>query len=104
MNVKAVTRIADINDEFRKTSMNFVLTRGVMALGDTDAVVDLVRRFDSFSESNDPYGEHDFGAFNLNGQDIFWKIDYYDQAFKYRKDPLNPECNRVLTVMLTSEY
>lgn len=104
MNVEVDTNIAELNDKFRKTSIGFVLTRGVMALGDIDAVIDLVRRFDCFNESNDPYGEHDFGAFSLNGKDVFWKIDYYDQELKYGKDPLDPECNRVLTVMLSSEY
>jgi hypothetical protein len=28
-------------------------------------------------EDNDPHGEHDFGAFEHEGQRIFWKIDYY---------------------------
>lgn len=104
MNVETGSKIADINDTFRKTSMNYVITKGVIHLGDTDAVIDLVRRFDSFNVSNDPYGEHDFGAFSFNGEDIFWKIDYYDQELKYGKDPLDPGCNRVLTVMLSSEY
>jgi hypothetical protein len=29
-------------------------------------------------EDNDPHGEHDFGAFDIEGAGtIFWKIDYY---------------------------
>ena len=57
-----------------------------------------------FVESNDPYGEHDFGSLNWEGHKIFWKIDYYDPAFKGWCSPLQPECERVLTVMLAEEY
>jgi len=34
-----------------------------------------VESFDSFTEDNDPHGEHDFGAFEHEAQRIFWKID-----------------------------
>lgn len=104
MDVEDDTKVAEINDRFRKTSTSFVLTKGVVQLDSTDAVIDLVRRFDSFNESNDPYGEHDFGAFSFDGEDIYWKIDYYDQELKYGKDSLDPMCHRVLTVLLSSEY
>lgn len=40
----------------------------------------------------------------VSGQKVFWKIDYYDAELKYGKDPLDPKCNRVLTIMLASEY
>ena len=104
MNVEAASKIAEINDKFRKTNMDFVITSGVMHLGNTDAVIDLVRRFDSFNLSNDPYGEHDFGAISFDGQVIVWKIDYYDQNLKNVMNPLDPACRRVLTVLLSSEY
>ena len=35
---------------------------------------------------------------------IFWKIDYYDPELKGWCDPLAPQCRRVMTVMLASEY
>ncbi len=55
---------------------------------------------------NDPYGEHDFGAIDHNGQKIYWKIDYYDPDLKYgSKDPSGPvQTARVLTIMLANEY
>ena len=56
---------------------------------------------------NDPYNEHDFGAFSQEGVGkIFWKIDYYDAAMKYgSEDPADPtKTTRVLTIMLASEY
>ena len=56
-----------------------MLSAGLVAFFEKDlaAVVELVRAFDDFSEDNDPYGEHDFGAFEYQGQTINWKIDYY---------------------------
>jgi hypothetical protein len=39
-----------------------------------------VMAFDTFTADNDPYGEHDFGSLDYEGQRIFWKIDYYDRA------------------------
>jgi len=104
-------RIRQLNDEFRKTLSNggtVVMTRGVMDLPD-DAraqVVLNVAQFSDFKKSNDPYGEHDFGAFNLAGQRFFWKIDYYDKSMHFGADDPSDEKNttRVLTIMLADEY
>jgi Protein of unknown function (DUF3768) len=41
------------------------------------AIREKVELFDSFTEDNEPHGEHDFGAFEHEGQRVFWKIDYY---------------------------
>ena len=58
------------------------------------------------TQANDPYGEHDFGSFDYNGEKIYWKIDYYDKSYQYlSENPANPDItNRVLTVMLAEEY
>lgn len=65
-----------------------------------------VAAYDDFTPDNDPYGEHDFGAFELDGQRLFFKIDYYDLETKIGSpDPSNPDVTcRVLTLMLASEY
>jgi Protein of unknown function (DUF3768) len=78
------------------------------------AAVDIgeqVMKFDTFTPDNDPYGEHDFGAFEYSGHKIFWKIDYYDRASfgtghdMGSEDPSDPaKTLRILTVMLASEY
>ena len=62
--------------------------------------------FDEFNEDNDPYGEHDFGSFDLCGRKFFWKIEYYDRTMEYgSEDPSDPaKTTRVMTVMLASEY
>lgn len=97
-------KIACLNDEYRKSRQGFMVTRGVSALPDIAEVIDMVRDFNEFSEDNDPYGEHDFGSFECFGENLFWKIDYYDSALELWADPLSSECHRVLTVMLAEEY
>ena len=59
-----------------------------------------------FNKGNDPYGEHDMGAFTFKAQKFFWKIDYYDSELLYGVDPYEePESvKRILTIMLANEY
>jgi hypothetical protein len=62
--------------------------------------------FDHWPIGNDPYGEHDFGAFDLFGEKLFFKIDYYHPDH----DTLAPVpssielCRRVLTLMRADDY
>ena len=84
------------------------MTRGISVL-DPDQVVRIlerVRRHDSFDVGNDPYGEHDFGAFDDDGRRILWKVDYYDRTLEGGSpDPSDPTVTvRVLTIMLAEEY
>jgi hypothetical protein len=105
VDVKRAEKIAALNDEFRKANpLQVTITNGVYTLPDLQSLMQAVREFDSFTEDNDPYGEHDFGSLDWHGEKVFWKIDYYDQALEYEKDPLDVECKRVLTVLLASEY
>ncbi len=104
MDVESDTRIAEINDRFRKSGTAFMLTQGTMVLGDVTGLIDAVRTYSDFNEDNDPWGEHDFGSLDWYGNKLFWKIDYYDQELKYGKDPLDLTCNRVLTILLADEY
>lgn len=105
-------RIRELNDRFRKTGMghgSVVLTIGVRALGRefSSSVIDAVRSFDGFSEANDPWGEHDFGAFELDSRSLYWKIDYYSDSYLKTgsENPANEHLtHRVLTIMLASEY
>ena len=103
-------KIRTLNDAFRKTLLGgrFALTPGVAALSpeEQNAVLQKVRLFDDFTKGNDPYGEHDFGAFEHGGDRFFWKIDYYDRSLECgSEDPSNPEeTTRMMTVMLANEY
>lgn len=110
---KPSARIAETNDLFRRSHHPLLgrvsLTAGVIELGQR-AVFDAlmaVARFDQFTEDNDPYGQHDFGAFDLRGQKLFWKIDYNsDERMVFgSRDPSDPtQTYRLLTIMLASEY
>jgi hypothetical protein len=62
--------------------------------------------FNEFNADNDPHCEHDFGSFELAGEKLFWKIDYYDLTGEFgSEDPTDPKKTlRVLTVMLADEY
>ena len=98
-------RIAAINDEHRRNMEGCTVTRGVVAMGEeVNKIFVKVRNFTDFTEDNDPYGEHDFGSFTVSGVKIFWKIDYYDENLEKWRDPLSPDCNRVLTIMRADEY
>ncbi len=102
--------IRALNDEFRRSFQGglVLLTAGVIALGgEAQArIFAAVQAFDDFNEDNDPYREHDFGAFELNGEKLFWKIDYYDLTRgMHSDDPADPsKTERTLTLMLAEEY
>ncbi|MBA2679481.1 MAG: DUF3768 domain-containing protein [Ktedonobacteraceae bacterium] len=96
--------IAQLNDAFRRTTKQIMITAGIDDLPDTGGLIQAVREFDDFSADNNPYKEHEFGALDWQDERVFWKIDYYDQALQDGEDPLSPNCRRVLTVMLSAEY
>ena len=103
---ETAVKIAALNDAARSNAANYMATRGIMSLDEiavSEAFVG-VQQFDSFTEDNDPYGEHDFGSFKVAGEKVFWKIDYYTQDLSGWCDPLDPDCRRVITVMLAEEY
>ena len=106
--------IAQKNDEFRKAILTnpqneggkAVLTAGIAGL-DTDELAEVltaVKNFSEFSVDNNPHGENDFGSVTVDGEKVFWKIDYYADK--------NIDCGtedtrnayRVLTIMFASEY
>lgn len=104
--------IAVLNDELRTTfdasKGRVVMTRGVQALGEKDIakILNLVSTFNTFSQYNDPFGEHDCSSVDHNGEKVIWKIDYYNKLMEYgSEDPADPLLTtRVLTIMLAHEY
>jgi Protein of unknown function (DUF3768) len=64
------------------------------------------RVYDDFCHENDPYEEHDFGAFEVDGRTIFFKIDYFDPTLTcHSSDPADPNVtHRVIRIMLAEEY
>jgi hypothetical protein len=115
-------RIATLNDQLRARvglpCLNgrgaprglAVITRGIVELppGNIAAICSRVRAFSEFDEHNDPYGEHDFGAFGVLGVGkVYWKIDVYaDETCQWGAEhPDDPERSfRVITIMLAEEY
>ena len=103
-------RVRELNDELRQYLLGggAIITPGVAALGE-EAVRRLVQTlstFDDFCHENDPYSEHDFGAFEFDGHSVFFKIDYFDKTMQFRSaDPADPAVTeRIMTIMLAEEY
>ena len=64
--------------------------------------------FDVFEPENDPDGCHDFGAVDIRGQKVFWKIDLYEADSDFRYGAETPDIPsttvRVLTIMMASDW
>ncbi len=104
METEQSSQVAALNDAFRAAGQGVTITTGVQVLPDLYGLMEEVRKFDQWTQDNDPYEEHDFGQIMWGPAKVLWKIDYYDQALEGWCDPLSPECRRILTVMLASEY
>lgn len=108
--VPRAERIARLNDALRKTGTGgrVMITRGVRVLADFNPI-ELARAltaYDQFDAVNDPHGERDFGAIDLWGAELLFKIDYYAHDLLLGSDdPADPSVTqRVLTVFLAEEY
>lgn len=105
--------IAALNDRVRQTwglypNTQVLITVGIsrLPLIEQLEISGKVQAFDSFTEENDPHGEHDFGAFDHAGYRVLWKIDYYDPDLLHASDDPTDTSKtvRVLTIMLADEY
>jgi len=109
--ISSARKIRELNDAMRNAGMSsgwWITTAGVRERGLKFMLLAIraVQTFSAFTDGNDPYREHDFGGFDLAGQRVFWKIDYFDRDLRYgSSDPSDPNVTtRVLTIMLASEY
>ena len=96
--------VARRNDIARQLGLNVVLSNRASELPDIDKLLQSVRVYNDFTEKNDPYESHDMGFFEWKGERMIWKIDYFDPTLQHFKDPISPDCKRIVTVMLASEY
>lgn len=105
----ANSTIAQQNDLFRKGVLchnipgRIVATRLLANSPRFRELVDAIRAFDSFDESNDPWREHDEAIVG----DVYFKIDYYeDEELEYGSaDSADLAITyRVMTIAFTSEY
>jgi len=106
---RAVT-IARLNDQLRTTGTggSIVITTNLRNVTGFDAslLVKALADYDGFDADNDPHGERDFGDLTLFGENLLFKIDYYDKDLTYGSDdPADPAVTqRVLTVMLARDW
>ena len=110
-NFTKTLQIAGLNDLARKhigIKSKAMITSGISSLEpETQTeILEKVSTFDDFTDDNDPYKERDFGAFENNGNSIYWKIDYYAPDMEHGSDDPTDESKtvRLLTIMLSSEY
>lgn len=110
MSDETTARIRDLNDAFRKSGVGgtVLMTRGISDLDEStqQEIIVALKSFDDFTPDNDPYGQHDFGAFEVEGHKLFWKIDYYGPDMMHgSNDASDPDkTKRVLTIMFRDEY
>jgi hypothetical protein len=89
-------RIRALNDELRQFLLGgmAVMTPGIAALGPeaVDRIVKTIAVFDDFCHANDPHEEHDFGAFDADGnvQDRLLRSDIDPPLPR----PFRPLCDR----------
>lgn len=105
-----VEAIRRLNDALRCQGIGgrIMVTSGIQALGEemTMRIRKAVSSFNSFTDDNDPHGEHDCAMLILDGINVLWKIDYYDLQLKYHSpDAADPAVTRrVLTIMFAEDY
>jgi Protein of unknown function (DUF3768) len=112
MTAPKTEEIRALNDRLRQnlsgSDGTAVITTGVAALGAevVARIFKTIALYDDFCNANDPYEEHDFGALDVDGHTIFFKIDYYDPTLTcHSSDPADPTItHRVITIMLAEEY
>lgn len=99
-----------LNDELRRNLFcgGAFMTPGVAALGAdvAERIFQTISVFDNFCSENDPHEEHDFGSFEVEGHQVFFKIDAFSRDMMGASpDPSDPSVTkRVITIMLAEEY
>ena len=112
-----VARIRELNDALRSCrepigaliqNGSVMLTQALAMRGEpfVNRVLATVAAFDEFDSDNDPWQEHDMAFLDVDGERVFFKVDYYDAALEcLSPDPADPGVTRrVLTIGLASDY
>lgn len=111
--------IAKQNDAFRMSITDsvkssdvppgkLVMTAGVAARSDAfrAELIGALIAYDTSDTDSDPYGLHEMGVLEIEGEKVWFKFDLYDENFEYRSEaPTDPSrTRRVLTLLFPSEY
>lgn len=103
---KALNRIRDLNDAFRRTGEGgtryFSDEIKACGLRFLTIATNAIARFDAFTECDDPDGEHRAGRVLLEGRTLFFQINYfYDRETEQTStDAADPAAKRTLFVSL----
>lgn len=98
-----------INDHARRTFIGCAIEISpaveALPLKQRAVVLKMVRDFDEFDDEGNPFQEHDFGAFDFNGQRYGFRFEYFDPSMcRGASDPTDIELTRrVLTVHRSDE-
>lgn len=115
MALPTIQRIAQLNDAFRKgdpsvPGQRFIAAEVVHLLKQLEipmeTLIQRVAQFDDFTDHNDPHAQHEFGAFEFLGHQLFWKVDAYGVDYNMGSDDPTDisKTRRVLTIMLAHEW
>lgn len=109
--VQRTIRIRQLNDELRiegSCRNGRIVAAGRLAhehekIG---TIAALVAAYDDWSEGDDPYGEHDFGKVDVDGEAVIFKIDYYTLDETHGSEhPEDPNVTvRILSLMFAEDY
>jgi hypothetical protein len=105
-----MNKIAMLNDKLRKegdTSRGVIaVTTGASASGNVSAIMKAVREYDDFIDDSDYVDDHDFGMVTVDGENYYWKIDYFDspECECLADDPADESVYRLLIIMRTQEF
>ncbi|PTV70208.1 DUF3768 domain-containing protein [Agrobacterium pusense] len=105
-------RIRDLNDELRTRGHarnGRVVVMGGLANEDNQKKVQVAiaaGQHTDWNSGDDPYGEHDFGRLDVEGEAFLFKIDYYslDEAHASEHPEDQNTTIRVMTLMYAEDY
>ena len=102
-------KISVLNDRLRREMPHgsVMMTHAVAQL-DNDKLREIttaIQAFEQFGPDNDPWGEHDFGQVEIDGEAYFWKIDAYDLNLEWGSPDPTEEAvtRRILTIMTAAD-
>lgn len=102
-------KIRTLNDRLRREMPHgsIMITHAVAQLSNDKLreIASAIQAFEQFGPGNDPWGEHDFGQVEIDGEAYFWKIDAYDLNLEFASPDTTEEAvtRRVLTIMTASD-
>ncbi len=103
-------RIRDLNGELRINGRSLngrVVAMGTLGHEDNEKIIRVYRgaaAFDDWPEGDDPYREHDFGKFDVDGESYIFKIDYYSLDEMHGSEHPAFEPLNILALELPAEH